>query len=130
MLHVCSFDGARSTMTDWAGASEGNSSGCVTPNPYTSNCSCPSATTPIDLDTTVGSEARRLEFCASSSATATFGGAYEVDNQTCAAQSTCKGNPLAGGTCACPNGFTPLSFATNRACEASTVQATIVLCYR
>jgi hypothetical protein len=127
---MCSFDGVRSTMTDWAGASEASLSSCLTANPYTGSCSCPAATTPIDLETVVGGEARSLEICASSSAIDTFGGAYELDNQACDTQPTCKGNPLAGGACACQNGFLPLGFPTGRACGASTVQATIFLCHR
>lgn len=43
---------------------------------------------------------------------ADFGGAYQVDDVAgwCGAIHQCRaGNPAAGGACACPSGFTPVS---------------------
>ena len=90
--------------------------GCSVPNPYSGDCSCPAPST--DLALHVQSDCpgmpmrskTELRLCTTGgvSAESDFGGAFQVDDFDgwCGATAQCRvGNPLAGGACACPDGF-------------------------
>lgn len=115
--------------------------GCSTANVLTGACACPSPSSELTL--AVQSDcpgvpmrsATNLRLCATSSLSSDndFGGAYQVDDAPgwCGAQNQCRvGNPLAGGSCACPVGFDPIAVRSiiRLPCDNAEAGTQIVFC--
>jgi hypothetical protein len=118
--------------------------GCSTQNPLTQSCGCPPGTNPLAL--AVQSDCpgipmrmkTTLDLCVGGAVAADsdFGGAYQVDDFDgwCGATAQCRvGNPLAGGACACPDGFTDaisLRSIARLPCDGSEVGTVVTFCGR
>lgn len=115
--------------------------GCSTPNWVTGDCSCASPASELvlavqsDCPGVPMRSATKLRLCTTSSvpAASDFGGAYQVDDLPgwCGAVNQCRvGNPMAGGACACPAGFDPISVRSiiRLPCDNGEAGSTIVFC--
>ena len=141
---VADGDGA---CTNFRGAHESYPAecpGCSTTNPITTACSCPPGTT--DLALPVQSDcpgvpmrfATSLNLCVSTGVAddSDFGGAFQVDDipGSCGAPTTCRvGNPMAGGACQCPAGFSDnvsLRSIIRLPCDNSETGNVITFCGR
>ncbi len=109
----------RKTKSELAfgGAYDPSRKQCVTKNPLTSSCGCPSGFSPLDLsDAGVKvcySEGRSQD----EKATIEFGGAFDVSGTRCVV-----GNPANDDRCSCPAGFEKIDLgqAGFSVCFAST----------
>lgn len=116
--------------------------GCATANAVTQACSCPPGT--VELPLAVQSDCpgvpmrakTNLNLCVANAVApeSDFGGAYQLDDIAgwCGATAQCRvGNPLAGGACACPDGFATtigLRSIFRLPCDDAEAGSTIVLC--
>ncbi len=117
-------------------------SGCSQANAVSGDCSCPASTT--DLVLAVQSDcpgmalraSTELRLCTTgaTSPEADFGGAYQVDDfdGLCGAMpgSCRRGNPLAGGACACPEGFQAIGMRSiiRLPCDQTEVGSVVFVC--
>lgn len=115
--------------------------GCSVENPHSGGCSCPAGASPLTLhvQSDCPGEPMRaktfLELCLLDgvSVESDFGGAYQVDDGDgwCGATDKCRvGNPLAGGACACPEGFDPIALRSivRLPCDDSEVGTQVIFC--
>jgi hypothetical protein len=116
--------------------------GCSVQNPYSGDCSCPSPSTDLALHVQSDCPAMpmrsktELRLCITGgvSAESDFGGAFQVDDFDgwCGATAQCRvGNPLAGGACACPDGFdAPITLRSivRLPCDNAEAGTSITLC--
>lgn len=123
---------------DWNGVYEiddavGCSAGCRLPNALTGACSCPAGATPIKLrtlvDTTCGTRiGSQLVLCLGSSAkTATFGGAFQVDDPVPGGYGCRVANPKTGA-CSCPPGVRARTHRVIADTDAGPIGSRITVC--
>lgn len=121
----------------------GECPGCSQANAYSAECSCPAFATELpllvqsDCPTVPMRFATSFNLCVTSGVSpgSDFGGAYQLDDfdGLCGAgPASCRaGNPLAGGECACPEGFDDTSTVRSiirLPCDGSEVGSRIVFC--
>jgi hypothetical protein len=115
--------------------------GCSVANAYSGDCSCPAYAPALALHVQsdcpgVPMRAKtELNLCLPGgvSGDSDFGGAYQVDDAAgwCGATDQCRvGNPLAGGACECPAGFSPIALRSiiRLPCDDSEVGTQVVFC--
>lgn len=115
--------------------------GCAVQNPHSGDCTCPAHASTLSLHVQSdcpGVPMRSktlLDLCVMPgvSPESDFGGAYQVDDADgwCGATAGCRvGNPMAGGACACPEGFEGIGLRSivRLPCDGSEKGTQIVIC--